>query len=160
MEQPGHRPDSLTPDRIERATDEALALVAERLPERFYLGGEPIWRACLTAFIARMAGILESMRPLAHPDREPRVEDWYGDTMRHRRTVALEALTYGVEGVMSDDELRAAEEAENLKPLQQLARDVDAFWGPRIKGLYGSDDVQVILCSRDRLDARLAESWL
>ena len=161
MEQPGHHLDSITPDEIKSATDELLALVAARLPERFYLSGEPIWRACLTAFIARITGIVESMRPLAHPDRqsdalillrslyehlvtflwlavdpEPRVRDWYGDTMRQRRTVALEALTYGVEGVMTDDQLRAAEEADNLKPLQQLARDVDAFWGPRIEGLY------------------------
>lgn len=161
MEQPERRPDSITPGEIESATDELLALVAERLPERFDPRGAPIWRAALTALLARMAGILESMRHLARPERQadalillrslyehlvtflwlaadpkPRVEDWYGHTLRRRRAVALEAAAYGVEGVMSDDELRAAEEAENLKPLQQLARDVDAFWGPRIKGLY------------------------
>jgi hypothetical protein len=45
-------------------------MLDERLPERFSLRGEPIWRPCLTALIARMAGILESTRPLAEPERQ------------------------------------------------------------------------------------------
>ena len=46
-----------------------IALVEERLPERFYVRGEPLWRMGATALAARMAGIVESILRLADAHR-------------------------------------------------------------------------------------------
>jgi hypothetical protein len=64
MEAGDHKPgwdlDAVTPEMIERATDEPVALVRARLPECFY-GGEAMWRVVGTGMIARMTGLIESM---------------------------------------------------------------------------------------------------
>jgi Family of unknown function (DUF5677) len=145
---------------VRGATDEMLALVDRRLPERFW-PSEALWRMVLTALVARMAGIVASMRPLAEPrhqadalvllrtlyehlitflwlaiDPEPRVGDWYGHTLVHRKALHHDALQFGVKGVLTAAQLKQAEESERLKPLQQRVDEVDQFWGPRIRGFY------------------------
>jgi Family of unknown function (DUF5677) len=160
MASPVRKPEEITPDLLRRAVDDLFALVDERLPERFY-PSEPISRVCLTALVARMAATLDSIAMLADPrragdtlvllrtlyehavmflwlaiDPEPRVDDWYGHTIKQRRTLHLDAVKYGVGDLMDPEELRVAEEAEKLKPLEQRAMEVDAFWAPRIRGFY------------------------
>jgi len=159
MATPARDPDNLTPELIHQATDDLLALVGKRLPERFY-PGDVTWRWVLTALIARMMGTLESLRPLADPQRqtdalvllrslyenvvtfmwlaidpEPRVQEWHAAALYQRSVLHREARPYGAGEVLSEEELQQADKAK-LKPLQQLAAEVDDHWGPKIKGLY------------------------
>jgi hypothetical protein len=62
------RADELPPERIRAAADDLLILVRARIPERFY--DEPRWRLGATAFIARMAGTVETMMSLAAGRRQ------------------------------------------------------------------------------------------
>jgi phage gp36-like protein len=150
---------NVTTELIDKATAELLALIDARLPERFY-SGEPTWRLVLTAMIARMAGLLESQRLLAAPERQsdallllralwehgvtfmwlaidpgPRVEAWRGHTLLQRKRLHHDALDYGAE-VLSDSELADAAAAERVEPLLQRAQEIDDYWAPRIRGLY------------------------
>jgi hypothetical protein len=160
MTTPARNLASVNPELVRRATDEMLALVDLRLPERFW-PSEPPWRSVLTALVARMAGIVASMRPLAEArhqadalvllralyehlitflwlaiDPDPRVGDWYRHTLAHRKALHHDALQFGVEDVLTPEQLEKAEEAETLKPLEQRANEADEFWGPRIRGFY------------------------
>jgi hypothetical protein len=164
MDRPARDLESVTPELIRTATDEMLTLVNERLPQRFY-SSEPAWRAGLTALVARMAGIIESMRELVDSrrqadalvllrslyehlvtflwlaiDPEPRVREWYDHTIRHRGKLHNDALAFGVNDILTEDEVREARDAEELKPLQQRANQVDDHWGPKIRGFYSHPD--------------------
>jgi hypothetical protein len=102
-----------------------LGLVDKRLPERFW-PGEENWRWLLTALVARIADIADSMRALAEPhhqadalillralyeyvvvflwlaiDPAERVDHWFGHSILHRRAQHYDALKYGIEGPTS-----------------------------------------------------------
>jgi hypothetical protein len=150
----------LTPDRIHAATGEMLALVYGRLPERFW-PSEKKWRLVMTAQVARMAGIVESMDRLVDPrcqpdavvllrtlyenlvnlawfaiDPDTRVFDLIGHAMVKRKAMHNDLVAYGVDDLMSPDELERAKRYEALAPLDQRAEQVDMYWGPRIRGFY------------------------
>jgi hypothetical protein len=157
----GQEPNEvITPDEVDAAMAEMTALVDKRLPERFY-PSEDLRRVLLTALISRMAGLVESMRQLVQPERQvdnhillralyehlvmflwlaidpaPRVHEWHGHTMVHRRTLHLDAVRFGADGVLSPEALAQAEGFEKLHPLEQRAAEVDQYWGPRIKGFF------------------------
>jgi hypothetical protein len=152
VERPARPPEHVTPDLIRQASHDLVLLVDRRLPERFY-PRESTWRGPLTALVARMASIVESLAILAEPnlrslyehlvtflwlaiDPEPRVQDWHDDTLLHRRRLHNEAREYGAERVLTEAQLRQAEDAERLRPLAQRAEQADAHWAPRIPGFH------------------------
>lgn len=151
--------EPFTPQTIRDAVGELTALVDQRLPERFW-PSEAAWRAVLTALVARMTALLESLAALADPPRQPdalilvralyehlitfawlaidpkpRVEEYLGHSMVHKRTLANDAASYGLD-LLSDFERMLAEQGKALAPVDQRAAEVDAYWGQRIKGLY------------------------
>jgi hypothetical protein len=64
-------PDSNGPTResVREAAEALTALVEKRLPENFYVRGEPMWRLGATALIARMVGIVDSVMRLMAAER-------------------------------------------------------------------------------------------
>jgi hypothetical protein len=151
--------ESFTPQVIRDAVGELTALVDQRLPERFWPSEAP-WRAVLTALVSRMTALLESLAVLADPPRQPdalilvralyehlitfawlaidprpRVDEYLGHSMVHKRTLANDAANYGLD-LLSDFERMVAEQGKTLPPVDQRAAEVDAYWGQRIKGLH------------------------
>lgn len=149
--------DELTPELIAKANRELLTLVEERLPERFYRT-EPFWRIGLTALVARMAGIVDSLTVLVTTQRqsdslvllrvlyehvitfcwlaidpEPRVDRWAEHSTAQRLKLHRDAALFDIT-LMTDEELMNARDARRLPPLDQRADEVDEYWGPRIRG--------------------------
>lgn len=150
------RADELPPERIRAAANDLLVLVRARLPERFYR--EPPWRMFATAFIARMAGTVETMMDLADDGRqadsavllralyehmvtfawilvdpEPRLDWWADDARREMRKLHNDADVYGM-GFLSEADQARGKVAKELPPLDQQAAEVDKFWTLRLPG--------------------------
>ena len=66
---PGRPVALLTPEEVSVAIDEMLALIDQRLPERFYRG-EGRWRPLAAGLIARMGDIVDSIRLLVPSRRQ------------------------------------------------------------------------------------------
>jgi hypothetical protein len=153
-------PDAMTGELVRTAADELLALVDRRLPERFW-PSEPIWRSVLTAYVARIAEMVDTLALLAEPRRQPdalivlraiyehvvtflwlaidprpRVLEWHGHTMVHRRVVHNDARDFGADNVLSAEELAQAERATTVKALIQRAEEVDRYWPARVDGFH------------------------
>lgn len=150
--------DDVTAEMIVAANRELLALVDDRLPERFYRS-EGFGRPALCALVARMAGILDSITLLVGSGRqqdtlvllrtlyehmllfcwiaidpEHRTLQWRDHAVVQRRKLHNDVRDFGVE-LMSAEELAEAAELEALPGgLQQRAEEVDAFWSQRIRG--------------------------
>ena len=150
--------DEVTAERVVEANRQLLALVDERLPERFYRS-EGYGRPALCALVARMAGIVESITLLVGSGRQQdtlvllrtlyehmllfcwiaidpdeRTYQWRDHAVVQRRKLHNDVLGFGVE-LMSADELGEAAELLPLAGgLQQRAEEVDAFWSQRIRG--------------------------
>ena len=168
-----HNPDRIDvidPERLYTAYDEALQLISERLPQRVYPSTK-IWRVTATAWVARMAGTLGTMRLLIQSghrsdamtllrslwehvvtfcwymiDPERRLSPLTDHSLAGQRTVHEEVAEYGVT-VLSADELARTQGKKRLPTLIPLAAEVDEYWGPRIKGFR----VQPATGSRDLL---------
>lgn len=150
------RADEVPPDAIWGAADELLALVRARLPERFYR--EPRWRLFGAAFVARMAGNVETMmsivadgRPMDSAvllralyehmvlfswisiDPEPRIDWWADDARLEMRKLHNDAVPYGM-GFLDATELARAKHAKELPKLIDQAREVDEYWTPLLPG--------------------------
>jgi hypothetical protein len=150
-------PRKVPPERIRKAADELLVLVRARLPERFYQH-EPRWRSLGTAFIARMAGTVETMVGLAGDGRqmdsavllrslyehmvtfawisidpEPRIDRWFDDQHVELRKLHHDAALFGMT-VLDAAELKRAKEAKELPPLIVQADEVDTYWAPLSRG--------------------------
>ena len=155
---PGRDLDAVTPEMIERATGELVALVRARLPERFY-GGEAMWRVIGTGMIARMTGIVESMILLVRAQRpsdtsallrvlfehvvtfcwiaidpDARMGRWTEHSRAQRLRLHNDAQQFGIEDVLKGKELELAREAKLLPRLTELTAEVDEYWSARSEG--------------------------
>ena len=153
---PGRPLDEITIEMVVAANRDLLGLVKQRLPERFYRG-ERFARPALTALVARMAGILDSITVLAETGRQQnslvllrslyehivlfcwiaidpdeRTFQWRDHAVVFRRRLHNDVRGFGIE-LMDSSEL---EEAAQLKQLaggiQQRALEADEFWSARI----------------------------
>jgi hypothetical protein len=151
-------PGTARPPKVaaDRAAEGLLALVEEQLPREFPPGGTE-WPGHAAAFIVRMAELVRSMSVLMGDDRtidtaillrvlyehvvkfcwiavdsDKRFPIYQSDALIASRKLHNDALPFGIT-VLDPRELAEATSAtEAMPPVDQLAQQVDAFWGGRI----------------------------
>jgi hypothetical protein len=159
----GRDPSTLTPEMVERATEELVALVRARLPERFYK--ESHWRVVGAGMIARMTGIMESMALLVRTNRpsdigillralyehvvvfcwvaidpDKRMEAWGDHSWAQRLRLHNDATLFGIEDIVKPADLDRATKARTMPRLPQLTSEVDEYWSKRTRGFRGQPE--------------------
>jgi hypothetical protein len=149
----------VTLEELTASNAEVQRLVGERVPRAFR---EPSWLFWATAMLARTAAILDSVTGLVERGRradaevalrtlythvttfcwlaidpEPHLAEWQGGS-----EAQWDKFNREVKGlyriIPSDDEVLASfGGAKTLKPLEQLADDVDAYWPSKIAAFRG-----------------------
>lgn len=66
-------------------------------------------------------------------DPAPRLDRWIEHSHAGQRTLHEDGLEFGLT-LLSDDELAEVQGAKRLRKLPPMAREVDEYWGPRVKG--------------------------
>jgi hypothetical protein len=154
---PGRNAADMTPEMVATALGELIALVRERLPERFYRG-EGHWRPLAAALISRIAGIGESVRALLPMRRQAdtqilvralyehvltycwiaidprnRVYEWRDHAVVQRKRLHNDAARLGIQ-ILSEDQFAEAAVLDEIKRLIERADEVDAYWSQHIRG--------------------------
>ena len=149
---------NLTPEQVNAAMCDLLALVDERLPERFYRG-EGRWRPLGAAMIARMSDLVDSMRLLIPSRRQSDVlillralyehmvtfcwvaidpdvntQTWINHSWIERKKLHNDLIAFGIDDLMSESELERAKTLKVMPSIDQRAKAVDAYWPAQVRG--------------------------
>src|SRR5690349_20629064 len=149
-----------TPEQMQAANSELVALVRRDLPQRFYQG-EKWWKVFVTAGIVRLADCVETIMSLLDDRRDAdaavlirslfeqtitlswvaidpptNYERWKGQAAHEELKIHHDGLDFG-ETLLSPQEVAVAKAAPTMPNLADRAKEADKHWTSRVSGLHG-----------------------
>jgi hypothetical protein len=158
--------DSVRPEQVLAGIGDLIKQVDWSIPKGVY-DGEPMWTVVGHALITRMRDTMDSIALLVPSHRESdalvllrvvyehvvtfcwlaidpktNLEEWWDDAKYWRRKQVEDAAeNFGLDDLMTDEEMSEAEAADRMINLVERSKAVEEHWSQRIPGFRGPDEL-------------------